>query len=68
MATVVIKNLNLHSGLYTLDIWLGNKQEDFAHKAAAIIFEYQHPVIYTDAPDPLLIGSVDIPGHWSLQK
>ncbi|MGL6267381.1 MAG: hypothetical protein ACRC2O_05625, partial [Chitinophagaceae bacterium] len=61
---LVMNKLNLHSGLYKVDVWLGNRQEDFDHQANALIFEYQNPVSYTDTPDPLLIGSIDIAGQW----
>lgn len=63
---LVMNNLNLHSGLYKVDVWLGNRQEDFDHQANALIFEYHNPVTYTDTPDPLLIGSTDIPGKWEI--
>lgn len=65
---VVIKNLNLHTGVYKLDIWLGDWQENFDHKTEALVFEYQNPVTYTFKPDPLLIGSVDIPGQWGIAE
>jgi lipopolysaccharide transport system ATP-binding protein len=63
---LVMSKLNLHTGLYKVDVWLGNRQEDFDHQANALIFEYHNPVIYTDTPDPLLIGSIDIPGQWEV--
>jgi lipopolysaccharide transport system ATP-binding protein len=63
---VIINHLNLHTGLYKLDIWLGDHVENFDHKTEALVFEYQNPVSYTDKPDPLLIGSVDIPGKWEI--
>jgi lipopolysaccharide transport system ATP-binding protein len=63
---VVLRTFNLHSGLYKVDIWLGNRQEDFDHKAEALIFEYHNPVSYLHMPDPLLIGSVDMPGQWEI--
>ena len=65
---VILENLNLHSGLYKVDVWLGNRQEDFDYKPEAIVFEYQNPISYTDTPDPLLIGSVDMPCRWEICK
>jgi lipopolysaccharide transport system ATP-binding protein len=65
-AKVILKNLHLHSGLYKLDIWLGNMQENFDLKTDALVFEYQNLVSYTDTPDPLLIGSIDLPGQWEI--
>ena len=65
---VILENLTLHSGLYKVDVWLGNRQEDFDYKPEAIVFEYQNPISYTDTPDPLLIGSVDMPCRWEICK
>jgi hypothetical protein len=52
--------------VYIRWMWLGKQAEDFDHKAEALIFEYHNPVSYLHMPDPLLIGSVDMPGQWEV--
>ncbi len=64
-ARAVLTDLPLHSGLYRVDVWLGNSEGDVDHKHDALIFEYHSKHPYLSKPDPLVIGAVDLPCQWT---
>jgi lipopolysaccharide transport system ATP-binding protein len=63
-----IDPLPLHSDTYRVSVYLGNAAEDFDAKPDVIEFDYISPRFYPTRPALELIGSVDIPWRWSLQR
>jgi lipopolysaccharide transport system ATP-binding protein len=56
---------NLHSGIYQISAWFGDKYQDFDHQEKALNFEYVSDLSYVAKPDPLKIGSIDIVTNWT---
>jgi lipopolysaccharide transport system ATP-binding protein len=61
---VLVKNLELHSGLYKISVWLGDNSVDYDAKLETIVFEYLSNNIYSAKPDPLMIGAIDKVATW----
>jgi len=61
---VLIKNIELHTGLYKISVWLGDGSVDYDAKLEAIVFEYFSDRIYPVKPDPLTIGAIDKVATW----
>jgi hypothetical protein len=59
-----IEELNLHSGNYSISVWLGDQLVDFDEKVEVIQFEYKSKNNYQQLPNPLEIGSVDKVVNW----
>jgi lipopolysaccharide transport system ATP-binding protein len=59
-----IEELNLHSGNYSISVWLGDQLVDFDEKVEVIQFEYKSKNNYQQLPNPLEIGSVDQVVNW----
>ncbi len=59
-----IQELNLHSGNYSISVWLGDQLVDFDEKVEVIQFEYKSKNNYQQLPNPLEIGSVDQVVNW----
>jgi lipopolysaccharide transport system ATP-binding protein len=64
----VVEQLQMHSGVYKVGVWLGDQHVNYDHKPEALIFDYVNPAGYVLTPDPLLIGSVDINCTWYSQR
>ncbi|WP_236136919.1 ABC transporter ATP-binding protein [Mongoliitalea daihaiensis] len=61
----VLRNPELHTGIYKLSAWLGDDKVDYDVKYNAVVFEYVSNKAYTQKPDPLTIGSIDKFIEWN---
>jgi lipopolysaccharide transport system ATP-binding protein len=59
-----LNNLNLHSGIYKLSFWLSDGYIQLDVVEEALVFEYISTKVYYDLPNPLFIGSIDVPVNW----
>jgi lipopolysaccharide transport system ATP-binding protein len=63
--TLEVPGLSLHSGIYALSAWLGDKTQDYDSKLDAVSFEFVSPRHYLNRPPLHVIGPVDLPCRWS---
>jgi lipopolysaccharide transport system ATP-binding protein len=55
----------VHSGIFTISAWLGDKSQDYDTKLGAISFTFVSPRHYPNRPPLHVIGAVDLPCRWS---
>ncbi|MBD2357548.1 ABC transporter ATP-binding protein [Tolypothrix sp. FACHB-123] len=66
IATLLVKNLPLHSGSYKLSIWLGEKNQNYDSKLDAIAFDFISLDVLPQGLSPDFIGPFKIYGQWHL--
>ncbi|MCO5287712.1 MAG: ABC transporter ATP-binding protein [Chitinophagaceae bacterium] len=64
---LIVPDLNLHSGYYRIDFWLGDEFYDFDYLENAFSFEFHSNNPYTSKPDPLLMGAIDKRCEWIIK-
>ena len=62
--SATIENIQLHTGLYKISVWLGDISRDYDAKIETLVFEYLSPDSYALKPDPLMIGSINKVATW----
>ena len=65
VAILKIKNLSLYSGVYTVDVYLGEKNENYDVVESAAKFTFVSPVSLPNGLDRDLVGSMRVNGQWS---
>jgi lipopolysaccharide transport system ATP-binding protein len=68
VATLAVNDLPLHSGSYKLSVWLGEKNQNYAHVQDAVTFDYISPRMLPGGLSVDVIGHVDVAGRWALQQ
>lgn len=61
-----IKDIELHSGVYKLSVWLGDASINYDEKLNSIAFEFLSNEVYISNPNPLKIGAVDKIASWKI--
>jgi lipopolysaccharide transport system ATP-binding protein len=67
VCTWTVPQLGLHSGDFSLSVWLGDRGQDFDAKPDAVSFTFVSPRHYPNRPPLHVIGPLDLPCHWSGQ-
>jgi len=62
----ILSNLELHSGIYKISVWLGDQLKDYDIKLETISFEYTSNEAYVSRPNPLVIGAIDKIANWTI--
>jgi lipopolysaccharide transport system ATP-binding protein len=65
---MVVNNLPIHGGTYSLSVWLGDWETDYDKKEEAISFEFKSGSTNSKTPNPENIGFIDIEGKWSYSQ
>ncbi|MBC7624991.1 MAG: ABC transporter ATP-binding protein [Aeromicrobium sp.] len=66
VAVLKIQNLSLYSGTYTVDIYLGEKNENYDVVESAVTFTFISPSNLTSGLSTDLIGSMRVNGQWRI--
>lgn len=64
----IVNSFALHSGTYTISVWLGDEFSDYDYIDNGLTFEYESNKSYASIPDPLDIGSVDMDCNWIINN
>lgn len=65
VCTYKVPGLPLHTGSYTLSVYLGDRSSDYDAKLDAVAFSFVCPRHYPNRPPIHVIGPVDPPVQWS---
>ncbi|GAB1539774.1 hypothetical protein NUACC21_24410 [Scytonema sp. NUACC21] len=65
-ATLLVKNLPLHSGTYKISIWLGEKNQNYDCKQDALAFDFISPNPLPQGLSVDIIGPYNVVGSWTL--
>ncbi|WP_084438859.1 ABC transporter ATP-binding protein [Algoriphagus mannitolivorans] len=57
----------LHSGIYHISIWFGDRLQDFEYFEKGLSFEYISRTSYIGKPNTLQIGSIDVLTKWTFE-
>ncbi|ALF54344.1 ABC transporter [Nostoc piscinale CENA21] len=68
IATMMIKNLPLHSGSYKLSVWLGEKNQNYDSKQDAVAFDFISLSSLPQGLSPDFIGPFNVNGKWRLTQ
>lgn len=60
-----LPNIELHSGVYRISVWLGNGPIDLDYQEEALTFEYVSKNGYTQLPPTNIIGYIDKTVVWT---
>jgi len=66
VATMLLKNLPLHSGSYKISLWFGEKNQNYNSIMDAIAFEFISRDHLPQGLSPDFIGHVSVDAKWSL--
>lgn len=58
--------INLHSGIYSVSVWLGDEFSDYDFIDNGLTFDYQSTKSYANMPESLVIGSIDMDCEWRI--
>jgi lipopolysaccharide transport system ATP-binding protein len=65
VATLEVTNLPLHSGLYKLSVWLGEKNENYDVAEDVVVFHFVAPDSLPPGVSTDLAGNMRVNGRWS---
>ena len=65
VATLEVTNLPLHSGLYKLSVWLGEKNENYDVAEDVVVFHFVAPDSLPPGISTDLAGNMRVDGKWS---
>lgn len=68
VATVLFKNLPLHSGTYKISVWLGEKNQNYDIQKDAIAFDFISSQLLPGNLSVNTIGCVNVPASWYLNS
>ena len=67
VCTLEVPRLPLHSGNYSVSVWLGDRSQDFDYRPDAVSFAFVSARFYPNRPSLHVIGPMDIPCRWTME-